>query len=513
MPRPLTILAVLLAYIEVAAATSFHDYTFALEFQVNCSDLVARGTVTADGGGHLHVRVTETIKGPPVDRLVLLHAKRENELPGRRPRRDDNPWPEAPPAEGPRTAQVGDDLLIFAATLRPATAVAVAGFRPLPMDGRSPIHSVDARHLRVLTRPDDILDAARAAARFPATADWMSVYDLASPAVRFPLLVVVPGDDRIEELALRAAAGRTRTLDPHVAIGVLGDSPSPRGTAVLHALLADTTQHFPRPTKWCRGVYPLRTSAARALAQDARTHQENFPHIAFDGPPIKYRPVGRPAPWLLAIPALTVAWLLAHHRFARARRRPFSPLRSAAAFCALATLASAGALGYVHHRTRTETHDLSYRRGASTHSIALHAGGLHYTRVAGWHPPSGRPHDRHDWQCSPEPMYARLSPPAFHPASYQFIPSADHSFLGFSHTAGDLRSPFDSRTLVPYRALRLPLYLPIALLLIPSLVVLKRALTRLHRRRHQRCPDCGYDLRATPAHCPECGHTPVALPA
>ena len=36
---------------------------------------------------------------------------------------------------------------------------------------------------------------------------------------------------------------------------------------------------------------------------------------------------------------------------------------------------------------------------------------------------------------------------------------------------------------------------------------------RAKRQEIGLCPECGYDLRATPNRCPECGQAPVQLPS
>ncbi|CAA9422958.1 MAG: hypothetical protein AVDCRST_MAG64-3001, partial [uncultured Phycisphaerae bacterium] len=51
---------------------------------------------------------------------------------------------------------------------------------------------------------------------------------------------------------------------------------------------------------------------------------------------------------------------------------------------------------------------------------------------------------------------------------------------------------------------------------LPTVLILRR-LRRirqvLRRTAGGRCPDCGYDLRATPGRCPECGAVPINSPA
>jgi hypothetical protein len=61
------------------------------------------------------------------------------------------------------------------------------------------------------------------------------------------------------------------------------------------------------------------------------------------------------------------------------------------------------------------------------------------------------------------------------------------------------------------RSITVPHWLLILLTAVAPLAWLRSDLARRHRRRrvrHNLCPRCGYDLRATPERCPECGATP-----
>jgi hypothetical protein len=70
-----------------------------------------------------------------------------------------------------------------------------------------------------------------------------------------------------------------------------------------------------------------------------------------------------------------------------------------------------------------------------------------------------------------------------------------------------------SRTDPPYIETRVhvivPCWLPVALTAMAPALWLNGRVRRWRNRKRGLCPDCGYDLRATPERCPECGRTPV----
>jgi hypothetical protein len=61
-------------------------------------------------------------------------------------------------------------------------------------------------------------------------------------------------------------------------------------------------------------------------------------------------------------------------------------------------------------------------------------------------------------------------------------------------------------------AVTVPLPAAVLLLALPPVVWSWRRRQRRRRVRSGHCPQCRYDLRATPGRCPECGEEPAATP-
>jgi hypothetical protein len=69
-------------------------------------------------------------------------------------------------------------------------------------------------------------------------------------------------------------------------------------------------------------------------------------------------------------------------------------------------------------------------------------------------------------------------------------------------------SPEDILLVPGVKGIILPYWLVALICIFPLLISGRRAWTRRQRQTNNRCPSCGYDLRATPERCPECGTTP-----
>jgi len=88
----------------------------------------------------------------------------------------------------------------------------------------------------------------------------------------------------------------------------------------------------------------------------------------------------------------------------------------------------------------------------------------------------------------------------------------ERSFLGFgtkqseqSHTWQNKSESRKIGYITIIRSYFAPLWFCSAIFSILPLIQYPRLLRRLLRKRRGHCPDCGYDLRASPDRCPECG--------
>lgn len=85
--------------------------------------------------------------------------------------------------------------------------------------------------------------------------------------------------------------------------------------------------------------------------------------------------------------------------------------------------------------------------------------------------------------------------------------------LGFDHY--DNEPPIPPRVglqWMPSRIITIPYWLPALCFAVAPATYLLRRLRAWRRRRRGLCPECGYNLQATPDRCPECGTTVSSPP-
>ena len=97
--------------------------------------------------------------------------------------------------------------------------------------------------------------------------------------------------------------------------------------------------------------------------------------------------------------------------------------------------------------------------------------------------------------------------PAVSPFTDEGSPRAVQWF-GLDYLARDQSRPVWGA--VSFRRVVVPLWLVTLVSGLPPLIAVARRIRRARRRPRGLCPDCGYDLRATPGRCPECGAVPKA---
>lgn len=312
--------------------------------------------------------------------------------------------------------------------------------------------------------------------------------------------LTLPGDARTEALGFEWARDR-QTL--RRAIEVLRFFRSDRSIALFRSLLSDSVPQasgYGGPAMTWR--YPEREDAYRTLRAwgvDVDRPPLNMPDEAYR----RISPVMLGMGLAAALLLLVLASRLVRRRWAFRRCGYFTATADALGVLLI------GIAGFVALVGGTEqaTPELTTSIGNSQVWVWLANSKLTAGRAI-------------DWEF-PRPLSVAIfapgtSPPQRWGSPWMGNPTIERKF-GFERFVGTMTAQISTSSYggpgrpSAYAALSVPRWAVLIVLLAwPTLRVIlaaQRARRRSWRRRHHRCVECGYDLRASPAGCPECGVT------
>ena len=456
------LVALLACAAELRAAAS-------LEYEVVRSTRIVRGTVISVEDHWFTIEVAETLRGQA--------SKQERIFTG---------------YVRPHSMRMGDEVLVF-------FYIGGEGWIVL---GREP-RAVTMR-LKLLTGREEILSAVHEAPRRPEWQVKMSFAMGLRPCRLFlPRSVRPKCNDSLLEVPRGpwlSVQGRQWIRSPDIEYRLAGiwalNPLIPEDERLLRGLLDDPGVLGTNcdESKWQRDFYIVRGHAISAL--HARLAPASVPSPEFYGALALYKPPQVAARWVIS--SIVFMSLVGLSAYLALRRRHRMGLRHLGAFrtASRSIIATAGFLlavlvGLLWLRSRSQTDEVMFRTGRTHHQVASYDSGIQWMIV----------------RDGPEPkelLYGAFARPQYDYWSDSVLaPTWCRGWGGIAMAVGTIPGP-DSIARA-YQLGRLPYWLIILLLFLPTSRQVVRRL-RLHRRAKQgRCLCCGYDLRATPQRCPECG--------
>ncbi|MFI5377801.1 MAG: hypothetical protein ACHRHE_00725 [Tepidisphaerales bacterium] len=447
-----------------------------IEWIVADSDVIVRGTIVSADAKEIVVDVRETLKNP----AGTLDAQRLR-------------------IGADRTftkSIVAADALVFLRNTAKGLVLRQGRGVVLPLDGIEKARTMD---LQILTRPEEVMDAARRALAQPATRRSIDIWDnWAQMGPKRQVRLHVPVIPRLEELGLRWVADSDATKKL-LGIHALQPFRSDRNVAVLKAMLGDrsVTRVYQNNGKWQRGFYGVRLEAHLQL----RDWGVYVPEPELTGPALAYRPPVTSWVWLLVLPGIAVGWGIVLWAgaclVARRAGRPtaFNWHRGIMSGITVVSLLLAVAAGWIWLRSHVWVDEAIYQVGSTCHQVASYRGGVQYLAAGKWTSTTGTLVGSFNLQQVDDAWsFGALAP------------TASRSAAGFCWADGTTRGP--DGLLHPYSMFRVPYWFVLMVFLVLPMRPVFRFGRRWRRRRRGQCPCCGYDLRASSPSglCPECGH-------